>query len=61
MNSEKVEAVLNWVRVVLLAVILLVIMLMEITEMRYRVVYLIEPGKQEASRIDTIYYLTIKQ
>lgn len=60
MNSEKVETVLNWVRVVLLAVMLSVIVLMEMTERRYRVVYLIEPGKQEASRIDTIYFLTIK-
>ena len=60
MNSEKVENALNWVRIVLIAVLLAVIVLMEMIEMRYRVVYFIEPGEAMPTRVDTVYYYKIK-
>ena len=60
MNSEKVENALNWVRIVLIAVLLAVIVLMEMIEMRYRVVYFIEPGEAMPTRVDTVYYYNIK-
>lgn len=60
MNSEKVEDALNWVRIVLIAVLLAVIVLMEMIERRHRVVYWIQPGDTMPTRVDTVYYYNIK-
>lgn len=60
MNSEKVENMLNWIRIVLIAAILMVIVLMEMIERRRRVVYFIEPGEEMPTRVDTVYYYKIK-
>lgn len=60
MNSEKIENILNWIRIVVIAVLLFVIILMEMTERRRRVVYMIEPGEAMPTRVDTVYYYKIK-
>lgn len=59
-NSEKIEDALNWIRIVLIAAILMVIVLMEMIERRRRVVYLIKPGEAMPTRVDTVYYYKIK-
>lgn len=51
---------LNWLRIVLIAVLLAVIVLMEMIERRRRVVYFIEPGEVTPTRVDTVYYYNIK-
>lgn len=61
MNSEKVEDMLNWLRIVLIAVLLAVIVLMEMIERRHRVVYRIEQGEATPTRVDTVYYYNIKK
>lgn len=60
MNSEKIENILNWIRIVVIAVLLFVIILMEMTERRRRVEYMIEPGEAMPTRVDTVYYYKIK-
>ena len=60
-NSEKIENALNWIRIVLIAVLLAVIVLMEMIERRRRVVYFIEPGEATPTRVDTVYYYNIKK
>lgn len=59
-NSEKIEDALNWLRIVLIAVLLAVIVLMEMIERRQRVVYMIETGEAMPTRVDTVYYYNIK-
>ncbi len=51
---------LNWIRIVLIAVLLAVIVLMEMIERRRRVVYFIEPGEAMPTRVDTVYYYNLK-
>lgn len=58
--QAKIEKIYNIVRLIILAIAVLLIGFISLTESRYKVVYTINPGETAARQIDTIKYYKFK-